>query len=462
MDLTRDQVWHRLVAARPWLRFDAAAGLCFDGVPLARVAHAHGTPSWVYSAAMLRGRLATLQGALSEAGVPASVCYAVKANDHLAVLTLLREGGAGADVTSAGEMGRALAAGIAPGRMVYSGVGKRDDEIEQALAVGIGQINVESAEELPVIAAAAQRLGVMAPVALRVNPDIAAGGHDKISTGRAADKFGIDYDAAASLFRHAAALPGIAPVGFSTHIGSQIFAPEPFEAAYRRVLALVDGLGAEGFSIRRLDVGGGFGIPYDDEPGFALEAYAAMLARLMAGRNLTLLVEPGRWLVGPAGILLASVTRVKRTAQQRFVVLDAGMNDLLRPALYEAHHGVVPVLPGLAMQHGAPAALVGPVCESSDRFGVYDLPAVAAGSIVAILDAGAYGAVMSSAYNGRPLAAQILLERGRDVVIRARQRVPDLWRDEIVPEFLSADGFETGGFETGGFETRGLEAGGLG
>jgi diaminopimelate decarboxylase len=439
VDWMRDQMWHRLVAARPWLRIDPADGLCFDGVPLARIAQAQGTPTWVYSASVLRGRLARLHGALAQAGVRADICYAVKANDHLAVLTLLRAGGAGADVTSAGEMGRALAAGMTPARMVYSGVGKRDDEIEQALAAGIGQINVESAEELPVIAAVARRLGVVAPVALRVNPDIAAGGHDKISTGRAADKFGIDYDQAAALFRHAASLDGIAAVGFSTHIGSQIFAPAPFEAAYRRVLALVDGLAAEGFSIRRLDLGGGFGIPYDDGPGFALSAYAAMVARLMSGRDLDLLVEPGRWLVGPAGILLASVTRVKRTARQRFVVLDAGMNDLLRPALYDAHHGVVPVSAALAVQYGAPSVLVGPVCETSDRFGLYETPDVAAGSILAVLDAGAYGAVMSSSYNGRPLAAQILLDGGRDRVIRARQSVPDLWRDEIVPEFLNTE-----------------------
>lgn len=436
VDLGRDQPWHRLVAARPWLRMDATEGLCFDGAPLARLARAHGTPAWVYSASLLRGRLATLQGALAAGGVRADIRYAVKANDHLAVLTILRAGGAGADVTSAGEFGRARAAGIAPAQMVYSGVGKRDDEIEQALAAEIGQINVESAEELPVIAAIARRLGVVAPVALRVNPDIAAGGHDKISTGRAADKFGIDYDQAAALFRHAASLDGIAAVGFSTHIGSQIFAPAPFEAAYRRVLALVDGLAQEGFSLRRLDLGGGFGIPYDDGPGFALEAYAAMVARLMAGRDLELLIEPGRWLAGPAGILLTGVTRVKRTAQGRFVVLDAGMNDLLRPALYDAHHGAVPVSSAAAAGIGASATLVGPVCESSDRFGIYALPELGAGAAIAILDTGAYGAVMSSVYNGRPLAAQILLDGGRDHVIRARQSVPDLWQGEIVPDGL--------------------------
>ena len=436
----RDQPWHRLVAARPWLRFDALDGLCFDEVPLARIAAAHGTPSWVYSASVLRGRLAALRGAFAAAGVNVDIRYAVKANDHLAVLSLLRAGGAGADVTSAGEFGRARAAGIAPGAMVYSGVGKRVDEIEQALGAGIGQINVESAEELPVIAAMARRLGVVAPVALRVNPDIAAGAHDKISTGRAEDKFGIDYDQAAALFRHAASLEGIEPVGFSTHIGSQIFDCAPFEAAYRRVLALVDALAAQGLRVTSLDLGGGFGIPYDDGPGFALPAFAAMVARLMVGRDLSLLVEPGRWLVGPAGLLLASVTRVKTTAQRRFVVLDAGMNDLLRPALYDARHGVVPVGAAVAAQRGMPAELVGPVCESSDRFGFYDLPDLAPGAGVALLDAGAYGAVMSSTYNGRPMAAEILLDGGRDWVIKARQRVDALWGDDIVPDASALGG----------------------
>lgn len=412
------------------------AGLGFEDVPLAAIAAEHGTPCWVYGADTLRARLATLRDAFAAEGLAPAIRYAVKANDHLAILSVLRLDGAGADVTSTGEFARAEAAGIAPGAMVFSGVGKRSDEIERAIGAGIGQINVESAEELGMISAIASAMGRTTPVSLRVNPDIEAGAHDKISTGRAGDKFGIAYSDAVSLYRHAAALAGIAPCGFSTHIGSQIFSPEPFEAAYRRVLDLIDALRADGVAVTRLDLGGGFGIPYDDGIAFALPPYASMVRRVAGNRGLELIVEPGRWLVGPAGLLLARVTLVKRTAQQRFVVLDAGMNDLLRPALYDARHGIVPVSAVDAAGVAHPAEVVGPVCESSDRFGDYALPELAPGALVAILDAGAYGAAMSSTYNGRPFAAQLLIERGTPHVIRMRQGIEDLWRDEIVPDRL--------------------------
>lgn len=434
--LVRDRAWHRLVAARPGLAWNAMDGLDFEGVPLAAIAAGHGTPSWVYGAATLRARLAALRGAFAAEGLAPAIRYAVKANDHLAILAILREGGAGADVTSEGEFARAEAAGIAPGDMVFSGVGKRTDEIERAIGAGIGQINVESAEELGMISAIASAIGRVAPVSLRINPDVAAGAHDKISTGRYGDKFGIAHADAAALYRHAARLPGIAPVGLSTHIGSQIFSPGPFETAYRCVLDLADGLRAEGLAVTRFDLGGGFGIPYDDGIGFPLAAYAAMVRRVAGDRGLELIVEPGRWLVGPAGLLLARVILVKRTAQGRFVVLDAGMNDLLRPALYEARHAIVPVSAVDAAGAAYPAEVVGPVCESGDRFGDHALPELAPGALVAILDAGAYGAAMSSTYNGRPFAAQVLIETGAPHVIRMRQAVEHLWRDEIVPDRL--------------------------
>ncbi|HQU11441.1 MAG TPA: diaminopimelate decarboxylase, partial [Acidiphilium sp.] len=334
--LTSDQAWRRLVAARPNLSFHAMDGLCLDGVPLAAIAAAHGTPSWVYSAATIEGRLAGLRAAFAAEGLAPAIRYAVKANDHLAILSLVRAGGAGADVTSAGEFARAAAAGIAPGAMVFSGVGKREDELRRALEAGIGQINVESAEELEMISGIAASMGGAAPVALRVNPDVAAGGHDKISTGRKGDKFGIGFDDAGALYRRAAILPGIAAVGFSTHIGSQIFAPAAFEAAYQRVLGLIQTLRGEGLAVRRFDLGGGFGIPYDDGAAFPFAAQAAMVRRVLGGQDLELIVEPGRWLVGPAGVLIARVTLVKRAGAERFVVLDAGMNDLMRPALYGA------------------------------------------------------------------------------------------------------------------------------
>ncbi|HQT84333.1 MAG: diaminopimelate decarboxylase [Acidiphilium sp. 37-64-53] len=432
-DLARDQPWHRLIAARRALAWHAMDGLCLDDVPLAGIAARHGTPTWIYSAATLRSRMAALQGEFAAQGLTPAIRYAIKANDHLAILSLLRAGGAGADVTSAGEFGRAAAAGIDPAAMVYSGVGKRAEEIIQAIEAGIGQINVESAEELAMIAALARARDRTAPVALRINPDVAAGGHDKISTGRATDKFGIAYQDAAALYRHAATLAGIRPVGFSTHIGSQIFEIASYEAAYTRILALIDELNAAGTPVTMFDLGGGFGIPYDDGIGFPLPAYAAMVRRILAGRDLGIVIEPGRWLVAPAGLLLARVTLTKATEADDFVILDAGMNDLLRPALYDAVHGIVPV--GAVEASGWPRAceVVGPVCESSDRFGRYDLPPLAPGALVAILDAGAYGAAMSSTYNGRPLAAQVLIDRGQPHVIRMRQSIEQLWRDEIIP-----------------------------
>lgn len=433
--LIRDREWHRLIAARPGLAWDAMTGLCFEDVPLAAIAAAHGTPTWVYGAGTLRARLSAFRDAFAAEGLSLAIRYAVKANDHLAILTVLREGGAGADVTSAGEFARAGAAGIAAGAMVFSGVGKRRDEIERAIGAGVGQFNVESAEELDMISAIAQATGRSAPVSLRINPDIEAGTHDKISTGRAGDKFGIAHGDAMALYRRAASLPGLAPTGFSTHIGSQIFSPAPYEAAYLRVLGLIDALGAEGIAVTRFDLGGGFGIPYGDGAAFALPAYAAMVRRLVDGRRLDLIAEPGRWLVGPAGLLLARATLIKRTEATRFVVLDAGMNDLLRPAIYGARHGIVPVGAADAADAARPADVVGPVCESSDRFGAdYSLPDLAPGALVAILDAGAYGATMSSTYNGRPLAAQVLIDHGEAHAIRKRQDVGQLWRDEIVPD----------------------------
>lgn len=441
--LLRDQPWHRLIAARPALRWHAQDGLTFDDVPLAAIAAEHGTPSWIYSAATIRNRLTLLQTTFANIGLAPAIRFAVKANDHLAILNLLRQGGgqsgvgngvgAGADVTSAGEFARAAAAGIAPSAMVYSGVGKREDEIAAALAAGIGQFNVESAEELAMISAIATAANRIAPVALRVNPDIAAGGHDKISTGRATDKFGIPLHQAAALYRHAARLPGIRAIGFSTHIGSQIFSPAPFEAAYRRILDLIDSLMAEGATITGFDLGGGFGIPYDNGIAFPLPAYAAMVKRLIGDRALDLTIEPGRWLVAPAGILLARVTLTKATDAADFTILDAGMNDLIRPALYDANHGIVPVGAIDAASPPRPTEIVGPVCESSDRFGQYDLPALKPGALVAILDAGAYGAVMSSTYNARPRAAQILIDRGQPHLIRMRQPIDQLWHDEIIP-----------------------------
>ncbi len=432
MDL--DTPWRELVAARSALAYRMSGGLCMEEVPLVQIASSFGTPSYVYGAGTIRARLADLLGAFREQGLTPAVRYAVKANDHLAILSLLRAGGAGADVTSAGEMARALAAGIMPEAIVFSGVGKRRCEIEMALGHGIGQINVESAEELAVLSAIAVSMGKVAPVALRVNPDVTAGGHDKISTGRAGDKFGIAFGEAAALYGYAGTLPGIAPVGFSTHVGSQIFSPSAFEVAYSRVVNLIDRLRGEGAVISRLDLGGGFGIPYDSGPVFPMAAYAAMVRRVAGDRCLDLIVEPGRWLVGPAGVLLTGVTLVKVSVGRKIVILDAGMNDLIRPALYGALHGIVPVGMVASSKPVTITEVVGPVCESSDRFAAAcPLPEMAAGELVAILDAGAYGAVMSSSYNGRLRAAEVLVDGRGMTLIRKRQELSELIRDDIVP-----------------------------
>jgi len=422
-----------LIAARPHLAMHARDGLVLEDVPLNAIADALGTPCWVYGAGTMRARLAELTAAL--AGLRAHVHYAVKANDHLAVLRVLAGGGAGADVVSEGELRRALRAGIAPRDIVFSGVGKTVADLRAALSADIGQINVESAAELAMISAVAGTTGASARVALRVNPDVDAGTHAKITTGRADNKFGIPYAEAAGLYAHAATLPGVEPVGIALHIGSQILSFAPYRAAYARAAQLVAALRAAGQRVRRVDCGGGLGIGYRDEPGAAPAAFAGALRGAFAGLDVELMVEPGRWLVGPAGVLLAGVVLTK--GDERFTVVDAAMNDLVRPAMYDAWHAIVPLSAAAALRPVAATDVVGPVCESGDTFARGRvLPRLAAGDRVALLDAGAYGAVMSSTYNARPLAPIALVDGARWAVIRPRQPVDELWRAECVPEFL--------------------------
>ncbi len=463
-----------LIAARPHLVRHAMDGLLFEGVPLAAIARSVGTPTWVYGAATIRARFRALAAALGEARLPAHIHFAVKANDHLAVLRLLGREGAGADVVSAGELLRARAAGIPASRIVFSGVGKTAGDLRLALEHGIAQVNVESAEELAMLSDVAAGMGRVAPVTLRVNPDVDAGTHAKISTGRARDKFGIPYAHAAALYAHAATLPGIDPRGLAMHIGSQIRTLAPFRAAYGRIAGLVRDLRAGGQRVAVVDCGGGLAIPYRDEPVAGPVGLAGAIASVFGGLDVELLIEPGRWLVGPAGVLLSAVILVKRDGRSRFVVLDAAMNDLLRPAMYDAWHGIVPVCATDLVGRLTPADVVGPVCESSDTFARdRALPPLAPGALVAILDAGAYGAVMSSTYNARPLAAEVLVDGGPDAspdigpgdgtgvgandranigtddgawgqprpaarwaTIRPRQDVATLWRDETVPGWL--------------------------
>ena len=428
-----------LIAARPFLTRDTLDGLTLEGVPLARIAAACGTPCWVYGAGVLRGRFRALRAALDAAGLTAHIHYAVKANGNLAILRVLAAEGAGADVVSGGELGRARAAGIDATGIVFSGVGKTEAELSLALAEGVGQINVESAEELDQLSAIASRLGRVAPVALRVNPDVDAGTHAKITTGRAENKFGIAWADAAEFYARAASLPGIAPVGLAVHIGSQILSAAPYRAAFTRIAELVGGLRARGLTVRVVDCGGGLGIGYRDEPTCPPTALAGAMRETLGDLGVTLALEPGRWLIGPAGVLLTKVIRVKRQGTIRpFVVLDAAMNDLVRPAMYEAWHGIVPVAAADLVRTPEIADIVGPVCETGDTFARgRALAPLAPGALVAILDAGAYGAAMSSTYNARPLAAEVLVDGDRFDVIRPRQDEAALWAGERVPEWLN-------------------------
>ncbi|HTQ71612.1 MAG TPA: diaminopimelate decarboxylase [Acidocella sp.] len=422
-----------LLAARPQLEMHAQDGLCLEGVPLNAIADQHGTPVWVYGAGTMRARFVALRDAFKAEGVPMHIHYAVKANDHLAILNLFHEQGAGADVVSIGEFLRARKAGIAAADVVYSGVGKSEAELEAALAAGIGQINAESAEEIEMISAVAARLGVVANVALRMNPDVDAGTHAKITTGLAENKFGIAAEDILPLYARAAALPGVRPVGITMHIGSQILSTEPYRLAYEKGAEMVRALRDAGQSVEVLDLGGGLGIGYQDEPGLSPSAFAAVVRQVTDGLGVRLMMEPGRYLTGPAGILLASVI-LQKQAGKRFLVLDAAMNDLMRPAMYEAWHGILPVDAASFRAAASPADVVGPVCESADLFAKdRALPALKPGARVALLDAGAYGAVMSSAYNARPRPAAVLVDNGGFQLITRRQAPEELWAGEILP-----------------------------
>lgn len=364
----RDPSLAELIAARPPLAMRAMDGLMLDGVALNAVADTLGTPTWVYSATTMRERLGNLAAALRAAGLNAQIRYAMKANDHLAVLRVFARAGAGADVVSEGEFLRAREAGIPASRIVFSGVGKTTAELRLAVAEEVGQINVESAEELHALSAIAAGMGRTARIALRVNPDVDAGTHSKITTGLAGNKFGVPYRHAAPLYASAVALPGLRLVGLAVHIGSQVLSLAPYRAAYARIAGLVRDLRAAGHAVSTVDCGGGLGIGYRNEPVTGPAALAATLGGAFHDLDVELIVEPGRWLVGPAGVLLASVILVKQGENRRFVVLDVGMNDLVRPAMYEAWHGIVPLSPVDAVAEVAPADVVGPVCESSDTF----------------------------------------------------------------------------------------------
>ncbi len=417
-----------------------------EGVPLARIAAAVGTPCYVYSRRALVDAYRAFARALD--GFDATICYAVKANASLAVVRSFAALGAGADVVSLGEMKRALQAGIPAGRIVFSGVGKTAAEIEAALDAGILQFNVESAGELDLLSRLATARGTRAAVALRVNPDVDARTHAKIATGRKGDKFGIDLAQAPALAARAGALPGLAFEGLACHIGSQLTSVAPFRQAFGRLAALVRALRGQGLAINRLDLGGGVGISYGDAASagtIALADYAAAVAETVGNLGCALVVEPGRALVGNAGLLLTRVIGVKDGEARRFVIVDAAMNDLVRPAMYGAHHLIRPVRqppPGAAE---APVDVVGPICESSDRFAAdRRLPPLVADDLLVVLSCGAYGFVMASTYNLRPLAAEVLVEGERFAEVRPRQSYEALLGADRLPDWMAAEGGRTG------------------
>lgn len=396
------------------------------------IAREYGTPTFVYSRAGIESRYRQIADALH--GVRHRICYAVKANSNLAVLNVLARLGAGFDIVSVGELERVIAAGGQPSKVVFSGVGKRADEMLHALRVGVHCFNVESAEELDVLAACAHDLGVRARMSLRVNPDVDAQTHPYISTGLKHNKFGVAIEDARELYLHAARLPSLDVVGVDCHIGSQLTDPAPMMDALARVLALVDELQADGVHIAHLDMGGGFGIRYRDELPSSPSVFAQMLAEGLGGRDLELVLEPGRAIVGEAGVLLTRVVYTKRNSERSFLIADAAMNDLIRPALYQGWHPLRRVHEA-SPQQSETWDLVGPVCESADFLALErELPA-AAGDLLALECCGAYAFAMSSNYNARPRAAEVMVDGEQAYVVRAREQVADLFATEnCLPE----------------------------
>jgi len=424
--------------------FELHGGELFcEDVSLSALAEAVGTPVYVYSTATLERHYTVLRDALVAEGIRGDqgadplLAFAVKANSNVAVLKTLAKLGAGADTVSEGEIRRALAAGVPPEKIVFSGVGKTEGEIAFALKAGVAEINVESEPEMELASRVAQSLGTRAVVAIRVNPDVSAGGHAKISTGKADNKFGVSFTEAERLYVKASNNAGLKPVGVTCHIGSQITDLAPMAQAFAKMRGLVERLRGEGLAVERLDLGGGLGVPYFNQPTPPTPAdYARMIARTMGGLDVAYSFEPGRMIAANAGVLLARVLHIhERPEGRKFAVLDAAMNDLIRPAMYDAYHEIVPVKP----RPGAPVVydVVGPICETGDTFTrERALPPLEAGDLVAFLSAGAYGAVMSSEYNSRLLAPEVLVKGAEHAVVRPRPTYEDMLAKEAAAPWL--------------------------
>jgi diaminopimelate decarboxylase len=407
-----------------------------EDVDLAALAGAVGTPFYCYSTAAIVERYRRFEAAVAPLG--GGICYAVKANSNQAVLATLARLGAGADVVSEGEARRAVAAGVPPAKIVFSGVGKTEAELVYAIETGIGQVNIESERDLELLSRLAAARGRRMPIAIRVNPDVDAKTHAKIATGKAENKFGIDIDVAPRVFARAAALPGVEPVAVAIHIGSQLTDFAPYEQAFGRVAELVRALRASGIAIRHLDLGGGIGVAYRGGPAPDVAAYAEIVRRTVGELDCSLLFEPGRYLVAEAGVLVGTVIDVKQGATRRFVVADFAMNDLIRPTLYEAYHPILPVAEPVAGATSAVVDVVGPICETGD-FLARDraMPPVEPGDLLAVTHAGAYGAVMSSTYNTRPTVPEVLVDGARWAVVRPRPSYDELIALDRLPDWLA-------------------------
>ena len=418
--------------------FDYRDGILHaEYVPVPEIAAAVGTPFYLYSTATLTRHFRVFSDAFRS--LDALVCYALKANSNQAVIATLARQGAGADVVSGGELKRALAAGIAPRKIVFSGVGKTAAEMDQALAADILCFNVESEPELELLSARAVAAGRTAPVSLRINPDVDARTHAKISTGKAENKFGIPLARARAVYARAAALPGLKVAGVDMHIGSQITELEPFDNAFQLLADLVGQLRADGHAPTHVDVGGGLGIPYrfDNDPPPLPDRYAETVVKRLGPLGLKVLFEPGRLIVGNAGILVSSVVYLKEGEAKNFLIVDAAMNDLIRPTLYDAHHDIRPVAEPSPDHARMKADVVGPVCETGDYLALArDLPRMERGDLIAVMTAGAYGAVQAGTYNTRPLVPEVLVDGDRFAVVRARPSVEDIIALDSLPDWL--------------------------
>ncbi len=408
-----------------------------EEVPIAEIAASVGTPFYVYSAATLLRHFTLFDEALE--GMPHLVCFAMKSCSNLAVLKLLGDAGAGMDVVSGGEYLRAKAVGVPGERIVFSGVGKTAAEMTLALEGGIRQFNVESEPEMEVLSAVATKLGKTAPITIRVNPDVDAKTHAKIATGKSENKFGIPIARAREVYAMAASLPGLKVIGIDVHIGSQLTDLAPFEAAYQKVAELTEVLRADGHEISRLDLGGGLGIPYtrsNEAPPLPTD-YGALIKRTVGHLGCEIEIEPGRLISGNAGLMVSDVIYVKEGADRQFLIIDAAMNDLIRPAMYEAHHDIIPVVEPAAGAEQVPYDIVGPICESGDTFAKQRvMPQVGPGDLVAFRSAGAYGAVMSSEYNSRPMIPEVLVQGDQFAVIRRRPTFDEMLSRDTIPTWL--------------------------